>query len=124
MSKLNSWALENEEKDFILDFLEKNNFFFEDDVYLQKYLENISSVKGYSKLQLKVKLLKKNIPLPLINEKLNIYFKDNEELELSKFIKKNHRKIVSKPREAAIKYLISRGFNYNLILQQIKNLNL
>ena len=124
IAKIKSWNIELEEEEFILDFLEKNSFLFSDDLYLDKYLENISSVKGYSKLQLKIKLLRKHIPSSLINDKLNNYYRENEDLELSKFIKKNHKKIISKPRESAIKYLLSKGFKYNLVLARLKNLNL
>lgn len=123
-AKLKLWKLDPDEERDILEFLDLHNFYYSDDRYLDMYFENVSTVKGYSKIQLKVKLLKKGLPKKLIDEKLNDYFKDNEEFELLKFIKKNQRKINSKPREVGIKYLLSRGFKYNLIIKHLDNINL
>lgn len=123
-AKLKSWTLDPDEEKSIFVFLNLHNFFFADDVYLDKYLENVSSVKGYSKIQLKIKLLKKHLPPKLIDQKLNEYYRENEDTELEKFIRKNIRKITSKPREVAIKYLLSRGFRYNLIVKYLDNLDL
>lgn len=122
--KLKDWGISEEEKITILDFLKSHNFYQEDANYLDKYLENLSTVKGYSKIQLKVKLLKKGIPSKLIDEKLNSYFKENEDAELIKFIKKNQKKIVSRPRENRVKYLLSRGFKYNLIIKHLNIIDL
>jgi SOS response regulatory protein OraA/RecX len=122
--KIKTWNLDSEEEANIIEFLDLHNFFFSDDSFIDKYLENISSVKGYSKIQLKIKLLKKHISPKLIDIKLNEYFKDNEEFELEKFIKRNSRKLKSKPREEAIKYLLSKGFKYNHITKNIEIHNL
>lgn len=122
--KIKTWNLDPEEEANIIEFLYMHNFFYSDDSYIDKYLENISSVKGYSKIQLKIKLLKKHISSKLIDIKLNEYFRDNEEFELEKFIKRNSRKLKSKPREEVIKYLISKGFKYNHITKNLKNDNL
>jgi len=124
IAKLKSWNLDSDEEKNIIEFLDLHNFFYSDDAYLDKYLENLSSIKGYSKIQLKVKLLRKNLPAKLIDIKLNEYFKDNEEFELLKFMKKNNRKLNSKPREEVIKYLLSRGFKYNQIIKHIDSNNL
>ncbi len=115
--------MDTEEESNILEFLDLHNFYYSDEKYLDLYLENVSTVKGFSKIQLKMKLLKKSISSKLIDEKLNEYFKENEEFELAKFIKKNQRKINSKPREIAIKYLLTRGFRYNLIIKHFNNNN-
>lgn len=104
--------------------MDLHNFYFSDEEYLDKYFENLSSVKGQSKLQIKKKLLQKKIPLKLIEFKLNEYFRENEGLEVRKFIQKNLRKITSKPREVAIKYVLSKGFKYDMVLKTFKELNL
>jgi SOS response regulatory protein OraA/RecX len=122
-AKLKLWNMDTEEESNILEFLDLHNFYYSDEKYLDLYLENVSTVKGFSKIQLKMKLLKKSISSKLIDEKLNEYFKENEEFELAKFIKKNQRKINSKPREIAIKYLLTRGFRYNLIIKHFNNNN-
>lgn len=124
IAKLKSWNLDSDEEKNIIEFLDLHNFFYPDEIYIDKYLENISSIKGYSKIQLKIKLLRKHLPAKLIDIKLNEYFKDNEEFELLKFMKKNTRKLNSKPREVVIKYLLSRGFRYNQIIKHIDVNNL
>jgi SOS response regulatory protein OraA/RecX len=124
LKKIKSWKLNTDEENEILDFLESQGFVFSDEVYINKFLDNLSSVKGYSKIQLKLKLLKKNLPSKLVEEKVSKYFKDNEEIELKKFIQKNIKKITSRPRESAIKYLISKGFKYNQVLKNLKDIDL
>jgi SOS response regulatory protein OraA/RecX len=110
-AKIKSWKLDSDEEISILNFLDLHNFFFSDEEYLDKYLENLSSTKGYSKIQIKIKLLKKNLPKNLIEQKVSQYFKENENAEIEKYVKRNLRKIKLKPREVAIKFLISKGFN-------------
>lgn len=124
LAKIKTWGLESDEEKYILEFLDLHNFFYSDDAYIDKYLENLSSVKGYSKLQIKQKLINKHIPIKLIDEKLNEYYKGIEDTELEKFIKKNKKKIISKPRESSIKYLLSKGFRYNLVIKYLSALDL
>jgi len=123
-AKIKSWKLDSDEEISILNFLDLHNFFFSDEEYLDKYLENLSSTKGYSKIQIKIKLLKKNLPKNLIEQKVSQYFKENENAEIEKYVKRNLRKIKLKPREVVIKFLISKGFKYNLVLEEMKKLNL
>ncbi len=124
LQKINSWNLEKEESDQIINFLEIHSFFLEDGLYLDRFLENLSTVKGYSKIQLKQKLQKKGISLKLINNKIDKYFLENDSFELQKYITRNLKKFEAKPREKAIRYLISRGFKYNSIIQAFKDNNL
>ena len=122
LKKLNSWKLDKNEETKIINFLEQQKFFLEDEEYVSKFLDNLSSIKGYSKIQVKVKLLRKGIPSKLIETKVSLYFKNNEDLELKKFINKNIKKINAKPRELAIKFLLSKGFSYNSVLKHVQDL--
>lgn len=124
IEKLKSWNLDKDEEKSIIEFLDLHNFFFNDDAYIDKFLDNLSSIKGYSKIQIKNKLIRKHLPIKLIDLKLNDYFKDNEISELEKFVNRNLRKLKSKPREVAIKYLITKGFRYDIVKSYLNKINL
>lgn len=96
--------------DEIINTLLELKFCFSDTEYVSRFLENISSVKGYSKIQLKNKLLRKGIPSKIIDSSLNDYYKINEEIEVEKFVEKNLRKLTRKPKEKRLYFLLSKGF--------------
>lgn len=115
IDKLAGMGLEEDLKHKILETLKKNKFFFSDSDYIDRFLENLSSTKGYSKIALKQKLLRKGLPQILISSKVDSYFKSNEEDEVVKFVSKNQRKLSLKDKRSQISFLISKGFNYDIV---------
>jgi SOS response regulatory protein OraA/RecX len=124
LQKLRDYEIDSEEVIEILETLRKFKFFFPDDEYISRFLENLSSLKGYSKLQLKQKLLRKGLPSKLINIHLDEFFKKNEDEQVEKFIKKNYSKLLRKEKPKRIAFLVSKGFGVDSVKKHLKNLDL
>lgn len=122
--KLKDLKASSEESEIIVKALLNLKFCFSDEDYVTRFLENLSSVKGYSKLQIKTKLLRKGIPPKEIDSKLNSYFKENEQNEVLKYIQKNFSKLVRKPKEKRLNYLISKGFSVDISRKLLKETDL
>lgn len=124
LRKIKELEVPDEHKDLILHTLKNLKFYFSDSEYLDRFLENLSTIKGYSKLQLKTKLIRKGIPIKDIDTKLNPYFKKNEAEQVVKYIQKNFSKLTRKPKEKRLNYLISKGFGADLSKKHLKELDL
>jgi regulatory protein len=124
LKKLKDYETPSEELELILDTLRKFKFFFTDEDYVLKFVENLSSVKGYSRIQLKTKLLRKGLSSKVIDPVLNNFFKNNEEDQLNKFIQKNFSKLNRKPKEKRLQFLISKGFGVELSRKLLRHYDL
>lgn len=125
--KISKFDISDEDKESILSFLKKYKFFFDDEVYLEKYFENIELNLGnqnfyklYTRDKIKNKLLLKRIPSKLIDKFLNSFTKINDDLMLEKFINKNQRKIQQKEVRSRISYISSKGFNISKVIKALK----
>ncbi len=117
--KLRDYEVSPEELTEMVDTLRVFKFFFSDDEYISRFLENLSSQKGYSKIQLKQKLTRKGLPSKLINYHLDQFYKINESDQADKFIKKNYSKLLRKDKNKRINFLISKGFGVDSIKKRL-----
>lgn len=129
--KISKFDISDEDKECILSFLKTYKFYFDDEVYLEKYFENIELNLGnpnfyklYTRDKIKNKLLLKRIPSKQIDKFLNNFTKLNEYLMLEKFIIKNQRKIQQKEPKLRISYISSKGFNISKVIRILKAKNL
>lgn len=120
LAKVNDFEIESDLKDLIIKTLKTNKFFFSDEDYIDRFLENISTTKGYSKIQLKQKLLRKGVPSKLVSDKVDKFYKVNEDLELEKFIVKNLRKLQAKEPRLRINF----RYRYEIASKILKKFNL
>lgn len=122
LKKLRSFQnISEDEKNEIILFLSKNMFMFEDEDYLNRYLSNLSSVKGYSRSTLFSKLISKISDKKLLSSRLERYFSENEEYEIDKFVLKNKNKLLKKDFQKQITYLTQRGFSFEKSIKALKN---
>lgn len=124
LKKIKDLEIPSDESIVMIHTLKNLKFFFSDSDYLDRFLENLSTIKGYSKIQLKTKLLRKGIPSKEIDSKLNLYFKENESDQVMRYIQKNFSKLSRKPKEKRLSYLISKGFGVDLSKKHLKELDL
>lgn len=122
--KLRDYEVSPEEITEMVDTLRVFKFFFSDEEYVSRFLENLSSQKGYSKIQLKQKLLRKGLPTKIVSIQLDEFYKKNESEQIGKFIKKNYSKLLRKDKNKRLAFLISKGFGVDNIRRQLKELDL
>lgn len=114
LDKLRKLEASNEDIDLILKTLISLKFCFSDKDYVTRFLENLSSIKGHSKIQIKTKLLRKGISSKVIDPLLKEYYKVNEESEVIKYIGKNLSKLSRKAKEKRLGFVVSKGFSVDL----------
>ena len=84
--------------------------YLDDKKFAKYYIENRNIKKGISKRQLSLELSKKGIASDLISDLLSASPRSEEE-EIKKVIEKKRNK---KTKDQILRYLISRGFSYDL----------
>ena len=124
LRKLRDYEVPPDELIEILDTLRVFKFFFSDEEYVSRFLENLSSQKGYSKLQLKQKLLRKGLPNKIVSMQLDEFYKKNEPEQIEKFIKKNYSKLLRKEKNKRLAFLISKRFGVDNVKRHLKELDL
>ncbi len=99
----------------IIKRMEQNNYL--DDVKFAEYwMINRNLKKGISQKKMRQELIKAGIEQNIIDQVLNQNLRDENE-ELRKVIaKKSHR---YSDQQKLIKYLLDRGFNYDIIKQEL-----
>jgi SOS response regulatory protein OraA/RecX len=124
LRKLRDYEVPPDELIEIVDTLRVFKFFFSDEEYVSRFLENLSSQKGYSKLQLKQKLLRKGLPNKIVSMQLDEFYKNNEPEQIEKFVKKNYSKLLRKEKNKRLAFLISKGFGVDNVKRHLKELDL
>jgi len=126
--KISSFGIKEETKQEILDFLIEKKFVYKDEIYLEKYLENIqlnlnspNFYKLYTKDKILFKLLKKGITRALILKFLDKFLKDTQEIMILKYLQKVKKKLATKTFQQKISYLTSRGFEYSKVIKIVKD---
>jgi len=126
--KISSFGINEETKQEILDFLIEKKFVYKDEIYLEKYLENIqlnlnspNFYKLYTKDKILFKLLKKGITRALILKLLDKFLKDTQEIMILKYLQKVKKKLATKTFQQKISYLTSRGFEYSKVIKIVKD---
>lgn len=89
-----------------------------DEIYTQEYIKNCLNFKNYSKKITKFKLIQKGIEKKLISKYLDKY-DDDIEIKNAKLIfekkYKNYDKNDFSQKQKAYNFLLSKGFNYEII---------
>lgn len=107
----------------IIEYFIKIKVVLEDVEFIDYYLQNLSSTKGYNFNQLYLKLSKKVGDKNLLKQKLNSYFKENGESQIQLFIERNKRKLERMESDMKrIRYLSQKGFNLDLVKKYVKTI--
>jgi len=108
----------------LVRFLTESRLVLSDSAYLDLFLENLSSSRGYSYLKLYSLLTKKVTDTKLVSSKIKEYLKQHEDQEIQKTINKNIRKLTSLSKEARLKFLCGKGFSYEKSKKSLDKNNL
>lgn len=108
----------------VLDLLEKQKY-IDDKSYAKNYLESKTRGKSIGRRLVKMKLQEKGIDKDLAEDTIAANYSEDKETELAvKLLKKYEKKIKYKnesdKRSKSCRYLISRGFDYEISLKAYK----
>lgn len=104
--------------DEIIDYLKENEY-INDEVYVERYIQNIMRLKNCSKNEIKIDLLKRGIDDDLIEKHMN---EEIEEFESNSAQILALKKYKTMEIEKIKKYLINKGFSYSNVTKAIDNL--
>jgi len=126
LQKLDNFEqIDPELKEEILNFFIKLRVVVSDADYLRYYLENLSQSKGYTYNQLFLKLSKKVKNQSLLKNTLKEFFTQNGDSQIIRFIERNERKLRRMDTtQKRIQYLTQKGFQFNLIKENLPKYNL
>ncbi|MCU7618720.1 RecX family transcriptional regulator [Chryseobacterium sp. PBS4-4] len=122
--KMREFVLIPEAKDEILLYLMKENYLNEER-FTRSYIRGKFNIKHWGKNKIKMHLKQKGITEKLINKSFD-EIDDEDYLKIIRKIYENHFSKqkglqVYQKKSKTIKYLLSRGFEYENILQVIDN---
>lgn len=108
----------------IIKFFKEHNF-INDEIYVKSLIDSKISKKPVGKKLLENKLRQKGISKDLIDSAIDLYIDDNREEEnalilLEKYIKKINKYPSDKQKQKAFRYLLSRGFEYEVVSSVIQ----
>ncbi len=109
--------------DEIIEYLSENNY-INDDVYIDKHIQNIMRLKKASIYEIRIDLLRRGIK----ENKIDEYIENNEDV-LQEFEKQSAKAIVLRKTksieeiEKVKRYLKGKGYSYNSIREAIDNYN-
>lgn len=102
----------------IVEYLKENGY-INDEVYIEKYIKNVTRLKACSIREIKIDLMKKGINEELIDK----YITD----DLESFEEKSAKELAIKKSkigdiEKVKRYLLNKGFSYTNVAKAIDNL--
>lgn len=126
ISKLESFEdIDGELKIEILSFFKSINVVLPDSNFIDFYLDNLSSTKGYSYNALYLKLSKRVKDKSLLKDKLTKFFSINAEEQIQNFIQKNFKKLSRfEDSRKRIQFLVNKGFRFDISKKYLQNNNL
>ena len=126
VKKLKQKKLSDKIIEDIIELLEKQKY-LDDKIYAKNYLEDKLNSKPIGKRLAKLKLFEKGIDKELIETTINENYSEDKEFELAaKLMKKYEKKVKFKDmadkKNKCYRYLISKGFDYE-IAGRVLNIN-
>ena len=119
--KMKRLKFEDDYIDEVIDYLIEAGY-LDDKRYAQKYVENVMRLKNASRNEIKIDLLRKGVDEDIIED--SAYTSDTLEFEERSCEIVSSKKFKTTPDILKVKkYLISKGYDYDVIAKAIDNLN-
>jgi len=101
--------------------------YIDDESYVESFIKNKAIPNGWGEQKILVALIKKGIDKDIIRDKLNNLYSDEEKIEnIMEIAEKQLRKIKdtdkNKRKQKLYRYLLSKGYSYDLISSTINKL--
>ena len=102
----------------IIDYLKENNY-INDEIYVEKYIQNVMRLKNCSVNEIKIDLLRRGVDEGIIDKYINdeVYEFEEKSAEILAI-----KKIKTMEIQKLKKYLLNKGFSYNNVSKAIDNL--
>ncbi len=118
--KMRDFLLIPEAKEEILLYLMQENFLNEER-FARSYIRGKFNIKGWGRNKIRMHLKQKGVPEKLINQSFDEIYEPEYRKELEKQYRSYYEKTKGiqdwQRRSKTVKYLLGRGFEYELILQ-------
>ncbi len=101
----------------IIQYLKENDY-INDEIYVQKYIQNVKRLKQASINEIKIDLMRRGVSSDLIEKHITEELEEFEE-ESAKILAKKKSK--SMEIEKVKKYLLSKGYSYSNVAKAIDN---
>ena len=123
--KLNSFELDETDKNFIVDFLQEEGF-INDERYCRSYVKSKLNLKKWGINKIRISLFAKGINKEIIDNVISEIDKDSYKEELLNLLK--NKKIDEddpyKRKAKLIRYAVSKGYSLNEVMENIQNLRI
>ena len=123
--KLNSFELDETDKNFIVGFLQEEGF-INDERYCRSYVKSKLNLKKWGVNKIKLALITKGIDKEIIDNVISEIDKDSYKEELLNLLK--NKKIEEtdpyKRKAKLIRYAVSKGYFLNEVMECVENLKI
>lgn len=123
--KLNSFELDETDKNFIVDFLQEEGF-INDERYCRSYVKSKLNLKKWGINKIRISLFAKGINKEIIDNVISEIDKDSYKEELLNLLK--NKKIDEddpyKRKAKLIRYAVSKGYSLNEVMDNVQNLKI
>jgi regulatory protein len=121
LTKLNTFELDDSDKDFIVEFLQ-NEGFINDERYCRSYVKSKLNLKKWGVNKIKLSLITKGIDRDIIDEVFSEIDKDSYKEELINLLK---NKKINEPdpykrKAKLIRYAIGKGYSISEVMEVIE----
>ena len=121
LTKLNTFELDDSDKDFIVEFLQ-NEGFINDERYCRSYVKSKLNLKKWGVNKIKLSLITKGIDRDIIDEVLSEIDKDSYKEELINLLK---NKKINEPdpykrKAKLIRYAVGKGYSISEVMEVIE----
>ena len=121
-TKLNTFELEDDDRDFIIDFLDDEGY-INDERYCRSYVKSKLSLKKWGVNKIKISLISKGVDRDIIDTVVSEIDQDSYKEELIKLIenKKINESDPYKRKAKLIRYAVSKGYSLSMVMEVLGN---
>ena len=120
--KLNTFELDDNDRDFITEFL-KDEGFINDERYCRSFVKGKLNLKKWGVNKIKISLISKGIDREIIDSVVSEIDQDSYKEELIKLLenKKINESDPYKRKAKLIRYAVSKGYSLSMVMEVLNN---
>ena len=121
-AKLNTFELADNDKDFIVDFLNDEGY-INDERYCRSYVKSKLNLKKWGVNKIKISLISKGVDREIIDNVVSEIDQDSYKEELIKLLenKKINESDPYKRKAKLIRYAVGKGYSLSMVMEVLNN---